>query len=171
MEQEHNAEVAPSRTGMSRRVVVKSAAWSVPVFATVGVTPAFAATGDPILRSITLSATRPVTAPYRIVNFTWTVAWAPDPGVPTTGSVSYSQPTDFAVTGPATLSGNTLTFTGENRQANVYTVPSFTISVQFTYRSQVRTASFTVGGFTVLRGETVNPVTVTSAQSNPIVTA
>lgn len=169
MEQNHSAELAPSRTGMSRRVVVKSAAWSVPVFATVGVTPAFAATGDPILRSTNLTATRPDTAPRKTVYFTWTVAWATDLGVPTSGSVSFSQPANFSVTGPATLSGNTLTFTGLNAAAQVYTVPAFTITVGFTYQGQPRTATFTVNGFTVAAGATVDPVPVVAGQGNPIV--
>lgn len=175
MSVEHTEDNVAAK-GMPRRVIVKSAAWSVPVFAAVGVTPAFAASGGQILSSTNLRATRPAASPGKTVNFTWTVAWAPDAGVPTTGSVVYSQPARFTVTGPSTISGNTLKFTGRNQESNEFTVLGFTITVTFTYKSQSRVATFNVTGFTVgskgmTSDATFDPVTVSPEANNPKVTA
>lgn len=170
MEQEHSAEVAPSRTGMSRRVVVKSAAWSVPVFATVGVTPAFAATGDKILTSSNLQATRRASPNGVYVDYVWDVAWAPDAGV-SSGTATFSAAIGYDSLPAATPVGATgMSFTLKESNSNP-DVPQFVITVAFTYKGSRVSASFTVGTFSVINGRTVNPVTtVTPGINNPVIT-
>lgn len=65
MENNSNKGVA-ERVGVSRRVIVKSAAWSLPVFATVAITPAFAASGD--AQHVDMIATRN----QQTISFSWT---------------------------------------------------------------------------------------------------
>lgn len=152
MEQEHSAEVAPSRTGMSRRVVVKSAAWSVPVFATVGVTPAFAVTPGEI-ESASMTAARITTGNGKTVNFTVTINWSGSRPAGTI-SVGYMNGTSFTVSGgPSTLPANDqLSFQGSNGPASETTVPSFTFSLT----SSGLTVVFTVPDFVApANGDTV----------------
>lgn len=169
MEQEHNAQTAPVK-GMSRRVVVKSAAWSVPVFATVGVTPAFAATGDKILTSVTLRATRRKSPDNATVDYEWAVAWAPDAGV-SSGTAAFSASGGYVtpLPGPTAVGATGMTFTLVETNANPE-VPQFVITVSFQYKGSSKSATFTVPPFSVNNNRTVASVTVTPGINNPVIT-
>lgn len=119
--------------GMPRRVVVKSAAWSLPVFAAVAVTPAFAASGSLASSSLLASRARQT----YIVTFVWdftftgagspTIASAPQlPGLTTITSgpdVAGLQMTFSATTdGQSNIPGFTATVTLTNGLSQLFTV-------------------------------------------------
>lgn len=112
MELNNNIEVA-ERDGVSRRVIVKSAAWSVPVFAAVGVTPAFAASG-------LTSSSLVVTKAGNDFIATWTFA-------PPTLSGLTIRFVGLTVTGTPVSTGNEVTFTAPLGKENA--IPNFTATV------------------------------------------
>lgn len=112
MENNSNKGVA-ERVGVSRRVIVKSAAWSVPVFAVVGITPAFAASGDP--QNSGMTASRQQTT----ISFIWTLTI---PTNTTISTVTFNSVTGITFS-PVTITGAIVRFTGTIPKGN--TVPTF----------------------------------------------
>lgn len=153
MEQEHRVEVAPSSTGMSRRVIVKSAAWSLPVFATVGVTPAFASSTS-VVGGTTIQAVRATDS--KSVEFLWTFRLSAGFTLLNVSVDDGGEKNDkFKNPGTVAPSGNnpyTVSFIGENNAANNTNVPSFTITVTHSGG----TSAFTVVGQTVAGSVTMN---------------
>lgn len=149
MEQNSNAPVHGDRSGVTRRVVVKSAAWSVPVFAAVGVTPAFAFSSPNIVGSSRITATRT----DKSVEFVWTFELATTVAlVGTNVTITSGGRANTEFTNPSTavatstgLKTYRVTFTGKNKNTTT-TVPSFTIRVD--HNPGVSTL-FTVVGDTV----------------------
>lgn len=158
--------------GLSRRVIVKSAAWSVPVFTAVGVTPAFAASSGLVLEAAsTVSATRGSSgnAKQRV---TFPLTITANTAITITRIV-YTENRAFTVTtsgAPTTLNGNgTITFVGRNSPASDRTVPSVTVTVNFLMNGQPDYATFTVAGLgsSILDEGDFATLTVTSAATNP----
>lgn len=116
-------EVVVDHAGVSRRVVVKSAAWSVPVFAAVGVTPAFAASGR--LASSSLLGSRSNKTDE--VTFVWSFTFK-GAGSPTVASVSPSSNL-VLVSGP-TPSNLDVTFS--TNADGQHKIPAFTATVTLT---------------------------------------
>lgn len=111
-------EIVAERVGVSRRVVVKSAAWSLPVFATVAITPAFAASGD--AQHVNMTATRN----QQTISFSWTLSI---PTNTTIASVSRSTVDGITFTGSPVINGSVVTFTGTIPNGNY--VPGFQATV------------------------------------------
>lgn len=115
MNVEHTEENVAVK-GMPRRVVVKSAAWSLPVFAAVAVTPAFAASG-------LTNSSLVVDKAGNKFNATWT--FAPASVVITNISIQGATPT-----GSPVRAGNVVTFTAPlGVQGDPNRVPNFTATV------------------------------------------
>ena len=142
MSVEHSEENVTAK-GMPRRVVVKSAAWSLPVFAAVAVTPAFAASA-PVIGGTTIQAVRAAGA--KAVVFTWTFRLSAGFTFSSLSVADGGEKNDkFDNPGTVAPSGSnpyTLSFTGENHAANNTNVPSFNITVTHSGGSSV----FTVVG-------------------------
>lgn len=137
MELNNNIEVA-ERDGVSRRVIVKSAAWSLPVFAAVGVTPAFAASSSVGINAGSLSGERGETNKTRTtVTFTWTTSTTAVNATVTdvTASASatgynFSAATQTGTAGAPVFS---FTYTHANNTQNAINVPGFTITATIFY--------------------------------------
>lgn len=137
MELNNNIEVA-ERDGVSRRVIVKSAAWSVPVFAAVGVTPAFAASSSVGINAGSLSGERGADNKTRTtVTFTWTTSTTAVNATVTsvTASASATGSTFSEATRTGTLGTPTFTFTytHTNNGSTAIDIPTFTITATIIY--------------------------------------
>lgn len=156
MEQDSAVQLNTGSTGVTRRAVVRSAAWSVPVVVTVAMTTA-AATSTNVVDAGSMTAARGQhSQAQKTVTFTW------EPSI-YTGVVirrtTSSQPEGFTVN-DGTADGGVVTFTGLNSTASVITFPDFAITVFYTYGGQDYQETFSVTGGTVAEGASGVFVTV-----------
>ena len=121
MSAEHT-EQAVDVPAMPRRVVVKSAAWSLPVFAAVAVTPAFAASGDLTHKQL-LASRGKESAP---VSFVWDLTFS-GAGSPSIASVQFG---GLDPSPTYNITGMTLTFSIPAGKGN--TTSQFTATVILT---------------------------------------
>lgn len=148
MSVEHTEEIAVAK-GMPRRVIVKSAAWSLPVLTAVSVTPAFASSTPITSTGLTASRTK------KLVTFRWSFTLGP--GVTIT-NVTPNAVAQFTFPGPA-ASGNPWVFTGEN-QTGTNDIPTFNFVVNYTQGSASGRMTFTVVGQAVPDDQQPIPVSV-----------
>lgn len=105
--------------GISRRTIVKSAGWSVPVMAVAVATPLAAASTGPAVLTYQVTPLVEVAAPYGSVSITVSNTST----MPYSGPITLTTPA-WATVAPFLLAGTTSASAGENR---VWTIPAATI--------------------------------------------
>jgi len=148
----HETETT-TRPGLGRRTVLKGAAWSVPAVVAVGVTPAFAQTGEqiPIFESVGLTADRGRQQTQTAGNITY--AWTFKSNATETVTINLIETdtppgwtslgvTEFPTSVGAGQNSTPVSISGvKAAPANGATLPGFTITITF---NGTQTATFGV---------------------------